>query len=313
MKPRISIVIPVKNGSQTIVECLEGILSQTLIDQTEIIIIDSGSTDGTLDLILPYNVKLIKIEPKIFNHGTTRNFGVRHSEGEFVVMTVQDAIATDNNWLETMLSHFNDPEVAGVCGQQIVPHHPDKNPHEWYRPQSFPKSKTFQFKDKKVFDTLSPEEQKSACSWDDVNAMYRKSVFQKIPFQSLAFGEDMFWAKQALEQGYKLVYDSAAQVAHYHFQYPEYTYKRTLITNLFIYKCFGYIRPNVYSLKDYLLVIYRNYKWGCSFKWIFHNFNIIYQHRKATGKLKEFIKNSAFVALEKELSINVPIGKQKLK
>src|SRR5690606_36067818 len=121
------------------------------------------------------------------------------------------------------------------------------------------------------FESITPQEQKTLCSWDDVNAMYRKSVLEKIPFKSLAFGEDMFWAKQALEEGYKLVYDTSARVAHYHFQYPEYTYRRTLITNIFIYKCFGYIRSSAVGLKDYSLVVYRNFKWGCDLKWISHN------------------------------------------
>ena len=51
------------------------------------------------------------------------------------------------------------------------------------------------------------------------------------PFKPVMFGEDMFWAKEALENGYKLVYDTSSRVYHYHFQFPEYTYKRTLISN----------------------------------------------------------------------------------
>lgn len=230
-----------------------------------------------------------------------------------MVMTVQDAIATDAKWLETMVAHFKDSEVAGVCGQQIVPHHPDKNPHEWFRPQSKSRPKTVQFKDKEQFQALSSKGQRALCGWDDVNAMYRKSVLEKIPFAPLAFGEDMYWAKQALEVGYKLVYDSSARVAHYHFQYPEYTYRRTLITSIFIYKCFGYARSSAYGLKDYALVVFRNFKWGCEPKWIFHNFSIIYQHRKATRALFKAIKHKVTDKLEEELSINVPMGIQKIK
>ncbi|MCG2462592.1 glycosyltransferase [Flavobacteriaceae bacterium F89] len=310
-KPLISVVIPVKNGSATIANCLNAIKGQNIYNQTEVIIIDSGSSDGTLEILENYDVKIIPIDPKSFNHGATRNLGVKHAKGEFVVMTVQDAIAINDTWLETMLAHYKDPEVAGVCGQQIVPHDPEKNPHEWFRPQSSSTIKHVQFRDRMKFEALSPKEQHAVCGWDDVNAMYRRKVLENIPFQPLVYGEDMFWAKQALEQGHKLVFDSAARVAHYHFQYPEYTYRRTLISKLFTYKCFGYERVDTYTLKDYLLVVYRNFKWGCAPKWIFHNFKIIYQHRKATREVLEAIENDTMEKLEKELSLNVPIGIQK--
>ncbi len=309
-KPLISVVIPVKNGSATIARCLDAIMDQNIYDQTEVIIIDSGSTDGTLEVLENYDVKIIQIDPQSFNHGATRNLGVQHALGEFVAMTVQDAIATNDIWLETMLAHFKDPEVAGVCGQQIVPHDPDKNPHEWFRPQSAPKAKYVQFRDRIKFDSLLPKEQHALCGWDDVNAMYRRKVLENIPFQPLAYGEDMLWAKQALEQGYKLVYDSAARVAHYHFQHPEYAYHRALISKLFTYKCFGYARPDPYTIKDYLLVVYRNFKWSCAPKWIFHNFGIIYHQRKATRKLFKAIRNNSIEMLVEELALNVPIGKQ---
>ena len=73
LKPLISIIIPVKNGSDTIVSCLDAIFKQTLISKTEVIIIDSGSTDGTLDILKEYDVHIENIDSKDFNHGDTRN------------------------------------------------------------------------------------------------------------------------------------------------------------------------------------------------------------------------------------------------
>lgn len=308
---KISIVIPVKNGSTTIADCLNAIRNQTIYKECEIIIIDSGSTDGTLEFLKQYDdVKVISIDPKTFNHGATRNLGVQHAQGEFVVMTVQDAVAADNYWLEKMLRHFEDNEVAGVCGQQIVPHDLDKNPHEWFRPQSEPEVKSVQFKDINSFYKLSAAEKRSICGWDDVNAMYRKERLKEIPFESFIFGEDMFWAKTALEKAYKLVYDHSARVNHYHFQFPEYTYRRVLISKVFIYKSLGYSGVQTYAIKDYLLVIYRNFKWKCHLKWMWHNFNIIYYHRKATRAFLKAVRNNKIKDLEQKFALNIPIGKQ---
>lgn len=311
--PNISIVIPVKNGMYTLPQAIEGIQKQTLFSECEVVIIDSGSTDGSVEYLKQFEfVHVIGIDPKTFNHGETRNLGVQYTSGEFVVMTVQDAVASDEFWLERMLKHFRDDTVAGVCGQQIVPHHPNKNPHEWFRPQSESQIKTVQFNSKSEFDALSPQEKRNVCGWDDVNAMYRKSAMEQIPFETVAFGEDMLWAKAALEQGHRLIYDYAVRVTHYHYQFPEYTFKRVLISNVFIYKCFGLVVSKRFTLKDYVLVIYRNFKWGLHPKWILHNFKILGSYNKATKTLLDALKNDTLSDLEQSLALNVPMGKQNL-
>jgi glycosyltransferase involved in cell wall biosynthesis len=308
---RISVVVPVKNGMDTLNDFIEGIKKQTLFEQTEILAIDSASNDGSVEFLSQFNfVKVVSIDPKTFNHGATRNLGVSRTHGEFILMTVQDAIWSDEYSLERMLAHFNDAEVMGVCGFQIVPHHEDKNPHEWFRPQSDVEAKSIQFKDKASFLALSPKKQRQFCGWDDVVAMYRKQALIDIPFQPLMFGEDMFWAKTALEKGFKLVYDYSIRVQHYHHQFPDYTYKRVLISKFFIFKCFNYLDTRTHNYKSYALVVYRNLKWKCSPKWILHNFKIIYNHRKATQTLIKAVKNNTVDDLEKKLAIDIPIGKQ---
>ena len=311
---KISVVVPVKNGIDTLPKFIEGIQKQTLFKETEVVIVDSASTDGSIEFLSKFDfVTVVSIDPKTFNHGATRNLGVSHAPGEFVVMTVQDAVPVDEFWLENMLAHFQDDEVMGVCGQQVVPHDNDKNPHKWFRPQSRGAVKSVQFKDKDTFLALSPKEQRGHCSWDDVNAMYRKQALIVLPFQPLMFGEDMLWAKMALEKGYKLIYDNSIRVEHYHHQFPEYTYKRTLIAKFFIFKCFNYLDRRTYNYKSFFLVVYRNLKWKCHPKWIMHNFKIIRNHRKATHKLIKVVNNNTIDMLEKELALNIPIGKQNTK
>ena len=124
----VSVVIPVKNGDIWLNHVIPAILSQELDGGLEVILIDSGSTDNTLNIISNYPVKLIRIEPGTFNHGTTRNMGAGLAKGKYVVMTVQDAKPVSRRWLKTLMEGFTDDNVAGVCGQQIVPHHHDKNP-----------------------------------------------------------------------------------------------------------------------------------------------------------------------------------------
>lgn len=312
MNHNLSIVVPVKNGVATLKRFIRGVQLQTLFEQIEVVAIDSGSTDGSVAYLQQFDfVKLIQIDPKTFNHGDTRNLAVDHCQGAFILMTVQDAWTTDPQLIERMLTHFKDPEVMGVCGQQVVPHIKGTNPHQWFRPQSAPNAKEVQFKNPEEFIKLSPKLQRDACGWDDVIAMYRKSALSQLPFEPLIFGEDMLWAKMALEKGWKLIYDSSCRVYHYHYEFPTYTYKRTLIAKLFIYKCFNYLDDRKYSLKDMLLMTLRNFKWGKHFKWIPHNLILMWNVNKATNHLEQHIKNNTLSDIEQELAIAIPIGEQK--
>lgn len=236
----ISIVIPVKNGKHWIEACIKGIQGQTLAHLTEIIVIDSGSTDGTLELLKDFPVKLIKIEPGLFNHGLTRNVGVNAAQGEYVVLTVQDARPADEFWLEKLLEGFTDDTVAGVCGSQIVPHETDKNPIDWFRPSMPPTIRKYQIPNN-TFASLDQDYRRAACGWDNVNAMYKRSVLLQIPFEKTIFGEDAIWAKAALEAGYTLVYYSAARVYHYHHESYDFVFKRMIAAYYVQYKQLGLI------------------------------------------------------------------------
>ncbi|MBP1839115.1 glycosyltransferase family 2 protein [Formosa algae] len=289
----ISIVVPVKNGMDTLERFIKGIQVQSILKDIEVVIIDSGSNDGSLEYLEAFEfVKVISIDPKTFNHGATRNFAITQCQGEFVFMTVQDAWTTDEHLLKRMLTHFDDIEVMGVCGQQIVPKRDDTNPHEWFRPYSKPKPKVIQFKDSEEFINLGEKEQFKYCGWDDVIAMYRKTALQQLPFETVAFGEDMLWAKAALIKGYRIVYDYRNRVNHYHHEYPDFVYKRTFIVLYFIYKSFGFVRDLSVPKSEFLKIIYRNLKYKVNLKWIIFN----WKARDA--------RHSAFIDFNKALKVS---------
>ncbi|HET8592797.1 MAG TPA: glycosyltransferase, partial [Solirubrobacterales bacterium] len=73
----ISVVIPVRNGGEPMRRCLEAIRAQEVADEVEIVVVDSGSTDGTQELARSFGARVHEIEPHEFNHGATRNLGAR--------------------------------------------------------------------------------------------------------------------------------------------------------------------------------------------------------------------------------------------
>jgi rhamnosyltransferase len=284
----ISIVIPVKNGAPWLHECLRGIERQTLFPQTEIILLDSGSTDDTLSIAKDYPVRVYNIRPDEFNHGLTRNAGVAYCQGEYVVMTVQDARATDDLWLQNLLDGFSLAEnVAGVCGQQVVPSNRDKNPVDWFRPIDEPRAKIQSFASAEAFDNLSPAEKKAACSWDDVNAMYRKKALEKIPFRRMSYGEDAVWAQEAFCNGYTLVYQPSARVYHYHNEDADYMFKRGLTVMYLWYKTVGFLyqkeKRSIRSVLSMIKVIAtaKALTLGEKYKWVRYNFQRYKSGQKA--------------------------------
>jgi rhamnosyltransferase len=282
----ISIIIPTKNAGFWLHKTLTAIVSQTLFLKSEIIIIDSGSTDNTYEILKQFPVKLLQIKPEEFNHGETRNIAVKEARGKYVVMTVQDATAENDQWLQHLLDGFINEKVAGVCGQQIVPHDINMNPVKWFRPQNEPVITEYYFPSPQLFDSLSASQKKNACGWDNVTAMYRKDILLQIPFKKVMFGEDIEWAKDVLLKGYSLVYNYSARVNHYHFETPAFTYKRVYTESFYKYTLFG-IKPYTSNhWKDYLrdvklIVIEKKISMIDKIKWIVHNIELRNKENKA--------------------------------
>lgn len=261
--PKISVIIPVRNESLRIRQCIEGILGQT-VSVHEIMVIDSGSTDGTLDILKSFEeVTVVEIDGATFNHGLTRNLGVEKSTGDFCLLTVGDAYAFDAHWIQHMLNGFLDDEVVAVCGQQVVDHLPENNPLQWFRPQSEPEIQRIQFSTEEWHE-LSTAEKRNAIGWDDVNAMYRKSALLEQPFEKTSYSEDAIWAYQALKKNKAIVYNHRGRVYHYHNEDADFAYKRALTSHYFRWKLTGAVPRKAEKTKasDSLLLFGRVFKHG---------------------------------------------------
>ena len=85
-----SLVIPTKNGSALFRDVVQALQRQTMWLQTEFIVIDSGSTDGTLEFARAAGAHCITIAPEAFNHGATRDQAIAAATCERIVLMVQD-------------------------------------------------------------------------------------------------------------------------------------------------------------------------------------------------------------------------------
>jgi len=109
----ISVVLLTKNSAATVNKTLESIVSQTR-KPDEIVVVDGNSKDDTQDIVKQYPVKLITESGLGFGHA--RNLGVKNAEGDIIFFIDSDCYA-DNRWIEKILPHFSDPNIAGITGQ----------------------------------------------------------------------------------------------------------------------------------------------------------------------------------------------------
>lgn len=244
----VSIIIPTKNGAEYLEELLRAVFTQKTDFEFEVIIVDSGSQDRTLEIVKKFPVKLYQILPQDFNHGLTRNLAASKAKGEYLVFLTQDAAPANENWLAAIVRPMiKDEAVAGVFGRHL----PRKNCDPFQKKtlgeffEAFGKTTTVwqlggnsnmdshfhgndkerkndkKGNDKKRMNYRKREEEfkknKHILTYfSNVNSAIRKSVWQRIPFQEVQMGEDQFWAKEIILAGYKKAYEPEAAVEHSH-------------------------------------------------------------------------------------------------
>ncbi|HTY13248.1 MAG TPA: glycosyltransferase [Candidatus Omnitrophota bacterium] len=211
----VSVILPTRDGEAYLDDCLRMVFGQNGGRSIEVIAIDSGSTDRTLDILAKYPVKLLRIRPDQFRHSATRNLGAKNASGKYLVFVNQDAVPADREWLNGLISAIeSDPEIAGAFSRQL--------PREDC--PLFVKCELESFyTDKSRVVTAAEYRRASAARkrklivFSTVSAALRRDVWEKIPFdERLYFAEDQGWSSAALARGYSIVYAAGSMVFHSH-------------------------------------------------------------------------------------------------
>lgn len=203
-----TIVVPTFNGQQYLEEALEAVLGQEAGFPFEVLVIDSGSSDRTLEIVRRHPVRLVEIPNEEFGHGRTRNLAVRLARGRYVAFLTQDATPATEAWLAHLVAAFDlDPQVACVYG----PHLP--------RPDADPKTRLGLLD---FFAGMGPDDsptlhgQGDITFFSDVNGCIARSVWEQIPYRDLDYAEDQAFGKDVLEAGFLKVFEPRAAVVHSH-------------------------------------------------------------------------------------------------
>ena len=204
----ISVVIPVKDGGEDLRRCLEGVAAQRVDEEVEVVVVDSGSSDGSVGVARSFGALVHEIPPEAFNHGATRNLGVSLASGDRLVFTSQDAHAERDDWLSCLVAPLADAGVAGSYGRQVA--HEDASPSEQFFLDFLygPVARV-----QRAGDRIGPED----TLFSNVNAAIRRDVFERFGFvEDIVMSEDQEWSARVLREGFALAYVPEAVVRHSH-------------------------------------------------------------------------------------------------
>lgn len=202
---RTSWIIRTKNEEKWIGAVLDKLNDQTVKD-FNVVIVDSGSTDRTLEIAREFDFcRIISINPEQFNYSYALNYGISHTNSEFIGMLSGHSLPPNNHWYESVLKNFSDENVVGVSG--LYYSLPDgsflEKLGDWL-------NYLFNFSRKKRLNYCP--------IFSNTNSIIRRSAWEKYNFDESLFEgcEDYDWASEMIYRGYNIVRDPGFYVYHSH-------------------------------------------------------------------------------------------------
>lgn len=236
---KYSVVVRTYNEECHIGRLLTGLLEQT-VQASEIIIVDSGSTDATLSIASRFPVKIVHINKEEFSFGRSLNFGCAQACSEIILIASAHVYPIYRNWTELMLASFDNPKVGlvygGQCGDEFSSYSEKCIMRKW-----FPK----------VENCIQDH---TFCN--NGNSAIRKDLWNKFKYdESLTGLEDLAWAKEITEAGYKIAYQQKAEVVHVHDQNSKQITNRYYREALALKKVYPHER---FGKRDFIYLLFSN-------------------------------------------------------
>jgi rhamnosyltransferase len=203
---KISIIIRTLNEEKYLEDLLISIKNQNLgsnefDSEVEIVLIDSGSTDKTINIAKKFNCLIHYIERQQFSFGRSLNIGCKISTGDIFVFVSGHCVPIGDNWLRNLCLPLVDRKIQYAYGKQIGG-----------RDTRFSESRIFQ----KYFKNQSEIPQKGFFC-NNANSAILASTWARYPFNEDLTGlEDMEMAKRISSENGLIGYVADAIVAHHH-------------------------------------------------------------------------------------------------
>lgn len=242
---KISIIIPTKNAGDDFSFLLKVLQLQEGFREIEIIIVDSGSSDNTVQIAESRNAMVIQIDPSEFSHSFSRNLGAERATGDYLLFTVQDALPPSLTWLYELFQVLNDQDVVAVSCAET----PRENSDLFYRQICWNHynfleinegDRIFSLPDKTDNISLRQNAQLS-----DLANLISREVFTKYQYR-LNYAEDLDLGIRLIKDGFKIAFLGSVRIIHSHKRSPYYYLKRGYVDNQFLSDVFDdFVVPKI--------------------------------------------------------------------
>ena len=186
MIPEASVIVRARDEAKTIRRTLDSLRAQTV--RPEIIVVDSGSRDATVELSRPRCDRLIEIPPERFTYGRALNIGAAAASAPIHFALSAHCWPERDDWIELSLAHYDRPEVAGTNGRNEGP---------WGQPLDGPYT-----------PELAAARSNPYWGFSNHASSWRGSVWERFPFdEDIDYAEDREWEFRVLAAGWELVFD----------------------------------------------------------------------------------------------------------
>lgn len=203
--PDISVILLTQNAGTALAETLTLIFRQRTTRTFEVVAVDSGSNDGTFELMRDFDITIHQIPPADFNFGATRELGYELGRGRYLVTISQDSVPVNEEWLERLTRPFDDPLVAAVAGAPVLPPPPARIFY-WERVGRF-------------YFTRDGQRwlARYHFGFSNTNSAIRKAVWETNRLGPIEMCEDRLLQKTWTSRGMKIVFVPEAAVYHGHY------------------------------------------------------------------------------------------------
>jgi rhamnosyltransferase len=236
----ISVLIRNYNEAQYLTRTLESVRNQRYNGQIEIVFVDSGSTDKSIEVAYSYDCKVIKIDKEDFTYGKALNLGMRNCSFDWVVILSSHCVLFNEDFLSRVSKNFGNPRLAAIRCEPITS-------KRFLEPLNLQEVSNPKYDQKFILDY-----------WDKLicNAcsVINRKVWLQLPFdENIEFAEDKKWNLDVFVLGYSLVIGE--DLYYYYSRDNKNRYiKREFQSEIVYRKLFRKKRMNVYRLGFHYLL-----------------------------------------------------------
>lgn len=289
----VSIIIPTKNAGPDLRLLLKRLKAQVGVRSSEVIVVDSGSSDATVSIARAEGATVIPIPAEDYTHAYARNKGAEAASSDYLLFLVQDAFPLTTQWLWEMMTALEANDLAAVsCAE-------------------YPRSDSdlfYQFSIYKQYDACGLDENRvlawnescssylglrSSAQFSDLAALVRADVFAQYGFRK-AYAEDLDLAIRLIRDGRRLGLLCDTRVLHSHNRSAYYFLKRGYVDARFLSDVVpNFVYPEIQRKQRLFTDIFSLY-------WRLARLEETFQKLKFPHALPEFIKHLRAVAFASE-------------